>query len=99
MIVGPNQSAGVPEPWRINTYYDPLSKNHHLSIASPDVGGMRLVSPPNTPMEIQLYTGDGTKYLTIGPAGFSDGTTTIDIGDAAARFSTWVLMTCSKVAG
>lgn len=89
----------VAAPWRISTNEDELSKASHLSIAAMDMGGMRIISYSTGRVEVQMYTADGTKYLTISPDGFSDGTTTIDIGDAAARFSTWVMMTCRQVVG
>lgn len=37
----------------------------------------------------------GNVYLKISPEGFGDGRDVIDIGDAADRFATWVMLMCS----
>lgn len=42
-----------------------------------------------TPSYTTTFIGDDGVFLTISPEGFSDGVTTIEIGDAARLFAEW----------
>lgn len=55
-------------------------------------GGQTMVMQMHT---TTFFNADGEVYLTISPDGFSDGKTTVDIGDAGALFATWIRRQCN----
>ena len=60
-----------------------------MSTSNLSVGAESETALTLKPSYTTIFNGEDGAFLTISPEGFTDGETTIDIGDAARLFSEW----------